>query len=121
MKKLFTLIFVLLSITACSPMVQGFVDLPDSQEMAINGVFVAAGALLFDFLIGRFAWLDFFRQYKEAWSLALSALAIHSLEYALPTGSDELSIKAVALLIAVALYLLSRTFLQRKGIQAFAK
>lgn len=121
-KTSFRLVLLLLSVfmlAACSPMVQGFVDLPDSQEMAINGVFVAVGALVFDFLIGRFAWLEFFRQYREAWSLALSALAIRALENGLPTGSDELSIKAVALLIAVVLYLLSRTALQRKGIEAF--
>lgn len=109
-------VFVL---AACSPMVQGFVDLPDSQEIAINGIFVAAGALLFDFLVGRLAWLEFFRQYREAWSLALSALSIRALENSLPTGSDELSVSAVALLISVALYLLSRTFLQRKGVEAF--
>lgn len=119
MKKLITLICVLFVLTACSPMTQGFVDLPDSQEMAINGIFVAIGALIFDALIGRFAWLEFFRQYREAWSLALSALTIRWLENSLPTGSDELSVSAVALLIAVALYLLSRTALQRKGIKTF--
>jgi len=119
MKKLITLIVVLLSITACSPAVQGFVDLPDSQEIAINGIFVAIGALLLDFLVGRFAWLEFFKQYREAWSLALSALFIRWLENSLPTGSDELSVSAVALLIAVALYLLSRTALQRKGVKTF--
>jgi len=114
--------FVVLSLVvlvACAPAVEGFVDLPDTQEMAINGIFVAVGALLFDFLIGRFAWLEFFRQYRETWSLALSALAIRGLENSLPTGSDELSISAVALLIAVALYLLSRTALQRKGVKSF--
>lgn len=120
MKKLFILIVVLLSITACSPMAQQFVDLPDSQEMAINGIFVAVGALIFDVLIGRFAWLEFFKQYREAWSLALSALSIRWLENLLPTGSDELSVSAVALLIAVALYLLSRTTLQRKGVKTFS-
>jgi len=119
MKKLITLIVVLLSITACAPAVQGFVDLPDSQEIAINGIFVAVGALLLDFLVGRFAWLEFFKQYREAWSLALSALSIRWLENSLPTGSDELSVSAVALLIAVALYLLSRTALQRKGVKTF--
>lgn len=115
-------LFVVLSLfvlVACAPAVQGFVDLPDTQEMAINGIFVAVGALLFDFLIGRFAWLEFFRQYRETWSLALSALSIRWLENSLPTGSDELSISAVALLIAVALYLLSRTALQRQGVKSF--
>jgi hypothetical protein len=121
MKKIIMLVFVVLVLSACAPVVQGFVDLPDGQEKAINGIFVAVGALLLDFLIGKFAWLEFFRQYKEAWSLALSALAIRGLEQLLPTGSEELSVQAVALLIAVALYLLSRTFLQRKGVQAFAK
>lgn len=118
--KFFLLVVLsLFVLAACAPAVQGFVDLPDTQEMAINGIFVAVGALLFDFLIGRFAWLEFFRQYRETWSLALSALAIRGLENSLPTGSNELSISAVALLIAVALYLLSRTTLQRQGVKSF--
>lgn len=119
MKKIFPFVLIMILLVACAPVVQGFVDLPDSQEMAINGIFVAVGALLFDFLVGRFAWLEFFRQYREVWSLALSALSIRWLENTLPTGSDELSVSAVALLIAVALYLLSRTILQRKGVNAF--
>ncbi len=119
MKKFLSLILIVLVLTACTPVVQGFVDLPDSQEIAINGIFVAIGALAFDFLVGRFAWLEFFKQYREGWSLALSALSIRWLENSLPTGSDQLSVSAVALLIAVALYLLSRTALQRKGVKTF--
>jgi len=119
MKKTLPLVLIVFVLVAFSSAVQGFVDLPDSQEMAINGIFVAIGALAFDFLIGRFAWLEFFKQYREAWSLSLSALSIRWLENSLPTGSDELSVSAVALLIAVALYLLSRTALQRKGVKTF--
>jgi hypothetical protein len=109
-------LFVLFSLPKAD---QGFVDLPGSQEVAITGIFIAAAALAFDWLIGRFPWLEFFKQYQEAWAGALSLLFIQALENWLPTGSDMLSINAVNLLIAAALYLLGRTALARRGTQGF--
>lgn len=113
MRKLIV-VLVALTLSACAPVVQGFVDLPDWQERSINGIFISVVALVFDYAIGRFPWLSFFSQYREAWALALSSLAIRALENGLPTGSDELSVSAVSLLIAAVLYLLSRTLLMRR-------
>jgi hypothetical protein len=120
MKKYIPVLIVALFVLFSLPKVdQGFVDLPGSQEVAITGIFVAAAALVFDWLIGRFPWLEFFKQYRETWAAALSLLFIHALENWLPTGSDMISIEAVSLLIAVALYLLGRTALVRRGTQGF--
>ena len=120
MKKFFPFLVVALFVLFNLPSSeQGFVDLPQAQEIGITSVFLLAVALLLDFAIGRFPWLDFFKQYQEAWAGALSLLFIHALENWLPTGSDFLSIQAVSLLIAAALYLLSRTVLARRGTQGF--
>src|SRR5262245_42871174 len=101
MKKLIPALVVIVFIVFALPKrAQGFVDLPGSQEIAITGIFVSLAALLFDWLIGRLPWLEFFRQYREAWASALSLLFIQALENWLPTGSDALSIQAVSLLIA---------------------
>jgi len=117
MKKLILLVLVVL--TACAPVAQEFVELPDEQKIAISGIFVAVFALLFDATIGRLPWLEFFRQYQEAWALAASALSTAWLQNLLPTGFEDLSIKAVALLIAIALYLLGRTWLVRRNVSGF--
>lgn len=122
MKTLFqiiTIFCIILVLSACAPVAQQFVDLPEGQELAITGIFITVVALLFDFSIGKFPWLSFFKQYQEAWAVALAAVSITALENALPTGSDEISINAVALLIAIVLYLLGRTWLIRRGVKSF--
>jgi len=98
----------------------GFVDLPASQEIAITGIFIAVLGLALDFAIGRLPWLEFFRQYQEAWATSLALLFTAGLENWLPTGSDYLSIQAVGLLIAAALYLLGRTVFRNRGVREFA-
>ena len=97
----------------------GFVDLPTEQEAAISGIFVAVFALLFDFAVGKLPWLEFFRQYREAWALSLAALFVAWFQNVLPTGFEDISIKFTAALIAVALYLLGRVVLMRRGTQGF--
>lgn len=99
----------------------GFVQLPDEQKAAIAGIFVAVFALVFDYLIGRFPWLEFFRQYQEAWALALATAFTAWLENFLPSDFGDIAIKLIALLIAVALYLLGRTMLMRRNVQGFTK
>ena len=116
MKKLIPVMIVILAIAFnLQRSAAGFVDLPASQEIAITGIFIALAGLAFDFAIGKFPWLEFFRQYQIAWASALALLSITGLENWLPDGSDFLSIQAVALLIAAALYLLGRTALQQQG------
>jgi hypothetical protein len=97
-----------------------FVELPAEQKTAIAGIFVAVFALIFDFLIGKYPWLSFFRQYQEAWALALATVFTAWLENVLPSDFGEIAIKLVSLLIAVVLYLLGRTWLMKRGTQGFA-
>ena len=120
-RKLFIVMITLtaLALTSCAEAAQQFVDLPVEQELALTSIVTALFAIAFDWAIGRFPWLDFFRQYREAWSLAAAALVVKGIENALPTGSDAVSIPAVGLLIAVALYLLGRTLLVRRNVQGF--
>ncbi len=87
---------------------QKFVDLPAEQEIAISGIFIMLVAVLFDLAVAKFPWLSFFNQYREVWALALSTLFVTWLQNVLPTGLEDISIKFVAVLIAVALYLLAK-------------
>ena len=121
MRKFIPAVIVLAAILFALPKgAQGFVDLPASQEIAITGIFISVLALVFDFAIGKFPWLEFFRQYQIAWATSLSLLFVTALENWLPTGSDYLSIQAVGLLIAAVLYLLGRSALRARGLAEFA-
>lgn len=119
MKKILLACVLVIAFTACAPVAAQLVELPAEQKVAIDGIFVAGFALLLDFIIGRAAWLEFFRQYQEAWALAASTLFISWLENLLPTESEAIAIPGVALVIAVALYLLARTAFRRRGFKAF--
>lgn len=96
-----------------------FVELPAEQKTAIAGIFVAAFALAFDYLIGYFPWLSFFRQYQEAWALSAAAGFTIWLENVLPSDFGEIAIKLISLLIAVILYFFSRTVFKKHGVTAF--
>ena len=121
MKRL--LLFVLLTVVlvACAPVATNFVALPEYQKLAITGIFIAVLALVLDFAIGKLPWLVFFRQYQEVWATGVAIAFTNWLENALPTGTENLSISAVGLLIAAALYFLGRTALRRKGVASFVK
>lgn len=120
MKRLILLVLVV-TLSGCAATVQQFVDLPDAQENAIKVVAAALLALAFDFLIGVAPWLAFLRTYQEGFALALGLLAVNAIENYLPTGSDAIAIPAVGLVIAIALYLLGRTALRRRGVKGFVK
>lgn len=96
-----------------------FVELPAEQKTAIAGIFVAVFALVFDYLIGRFPWLAFFKQYQEAWALAAATVFTAWIENILPADFGDIAIKLISLVIAVILYLLGRTILMRRGTQGF--
>jgi hypothetical protein len=120
MKKIIPFVVVALAIAVnLQRAAAGFVDLPAEQEGQITGIFIAVLGLALDFAIGRFPWLEFFRQYQIAWATSLALLFTVGLENWLPTGSEYLSIQAVGLLIAAALYLLGRTVFRNRGVQEF--
>jgi hypothetical protein len=99
----------------------GFVQLPDEQKAAIAGIFVAVFALIFDYLIGKYPFLAFLRQYQEAWALALATTFTAWLENLLPADFGDIAIKLISLLIALVVYLLGRTMLVRRGVTAFLR
>jgi hypothetical protein len=104
---------------------QGFVQLPDEQQAAITGLFIAGFALGFDWVIGRVAWLEFLRRYQSEWAIAAAIGFIGWLQNILPTGSEDVSIKGVgfvlALLIAVIPYRVVRKILANRGVKGFVK
>ena len=93
------------------------VALPDEVKTAILGFAVALVALVFDFAIGRFPWLEFLRKYQQESALALASAITVWLENALPTGFEDVAIKGVAFLLAL-LFLIVPYFGIRKALAA---
>lgn len=121
MKKILSILFVLMILVGCSPMPQQaagyFVSLPEPQRIAITTLFVAAVGWLFAY-IGSFApWsVPFLEKYKMEISLALSAAFIGWLENLLPSAYPEISILVVELVLAlIAAYGVIQFLVKRAG------
>ena len=82
-------------------MVSYFVDIPVEQELAITALVIALVDLGVVALISYFPWLAFLEAYKEEWGLALAAVAVAALENWLPSAYPEISVLAVALVLAI--------------------
>ena len=80
---------------------QWFVPLPSDVQLLIQGAVVALVALAINFVIVRVKWLAFLAAYAQEWGLLVSALLIDYIQNALPTGSDDVSIKAILFIFAL--------------------
>lgn len=78
-----------------------FVDLPVEQEIAITALVVSLVSLGITALIAYVPWLSFLEAYKEEWGLTAAAIVIVALENWLPSAYPEVSILAVALVLAI--------------------
>lgn len=116
-----SIVFVF-ALVACAP-VQGFVALPGEMQAAITGLFIAAFALGFDWVIGRVSWLAFLRRYQSELAVLAATGFTAWLQNILPTGYEDVSIKGVgfvlALIAAVIPYLVVRRALVARGVNGF--
>ena len=78
-----------------------FVALPSDVQLAIQALVVAAVAFAIQFVIVRVPFLKFLAAYAQEWGLLLSAAVIDFIQNALPTGSDDVSIKAILFILAL--------------------
>jgi hypothetical protein len=102
MKKIAVVLFAVLILSACAPVSQGFVALPDSLKLAIEALAVLAVSAVVQFAIAKLQFLAFLLPYAREWGLALSALVIPWLENLLPGGAFAYaSILAVQFVLAV--------------------
>jgi hypothetical protein len=82
-------------------MLNGFVELPGDVQLSITLLITAFVGLVILYIGQKLPWsLPILEKYKEVIALDLSALLILWLQNALPTGSDEISILAVKLVVA---------------------
>ena len=122
------MILGVLLLSACAPVAgaiaNGFVALPDNLKGLIDGLFIAAFALLFDWAIGRLPWLEFLRRYQQEWALGASIAFVTWLQNLLPTGYEDVSIKGVAFVLALIAvfvpYMLARRALAARKVRGFA-
>ena len=82
-------------------MISYFVDIPVEQELAITALVIALVNLAVTALISYAPWLAFLEEYKEEFAMAASAVAVAALENWLPSAYPEISILAVALVLAI--------------------
>ena len=127
MKKFGLISFVILASLilggcAAAP-VAGFVALPDTTKVAIDGLLILGVSLALQFAISRIQFLSFLAPYSKEWGLGLSALVIPWLENLLPGGlfaeASTLGVQAVLALISG--WLASNKFLGSKGVKGFTE
>jgi hypothetical protein len=80
---------------------QWFVPLPSDVQLLIQALVVALVALAINWVIVAVPWLSFLENYAQEWGLLLAALLIDFIQNALPTGSDDVSIKAILFILAL--------------------
>ena len=78
-----------------------FVALPSDVQLAIQALVVALVAVVLQWVIARVPFLKFLAAYAQEWGLLLSAALIDLIQNALPTGSDDVSIKAILFILAL--------------------
>jgi len=80
---------------------RGFVALPDKVKAGIVAVVVWVAAVLFANLLALIPFLSFLEPYIQPAALALAGLLVAKIEEWLPTGYDEIAIKAIELILLV--------------------
>ena len=123
MKKfLLPILFIcMFLLTGCySPAVQGFVQLPDAERLAITTLVVAVLGLVFAKIGELFPWTSpFITKYKMEISLALAAAVVGWIEAALPSAYPVISILVVQLILAVFAAIGLFRLLTKAGVPGF--
>ena len=82
-------------------MLASFVELPGPIVASITGLVVGLFALLFNFLIARYPWLEFLRKYQQEWALGLAALLVDAIQNWIPELYGKVAITGIEFLLAV--------------------
>ena len=101
-------------------LINGFVQLPDAQRLAITALVVAVLGYVFAKVGELFPWsTPFIEKYKMEISLALAAAVVGFVENALPSAYPEISLLVVQLILAaLAAFGLFKVF-AKAGVQGF--
>jgi len=119
-KKMF-LLFVLIGLllSACTPAVQGFVDLPDKTEAGITAVVVWLVSWLFVQLITLLPFLKFLEDFKTPLSMALAGQLISLIENAVPDAFGGVAIAGITFILTIlALFGVGEVF-KARGYRGF--
>jgi len=97
------------------------IELPVETIALIGGVVLGLLGLLIQWIGAYLPWLGtFLEQYKQEWGMALSALLVAWLQNALP-GAElaGISVLAVQLVVAIAVFALGKLGLRKAKVQGF--
>lgn len=121
MKKIFVFVLSMLVLTACaSQPVAQFVQLPDTERLAITTLVVAVVGFVFAKIAERLPWTGpILEKYKVEISLALAGVVIGVIENALPSAYPEISILVVQLVLAVLASIGLFRLLGKAGVKSF--
>lgn len=92
-----------------------FVALPSDVQIIIQSLAIAVVTLAISFVVGRVPFLKFLAAYSQEWGLLLGGLLIDTIQNALPTGFDDVSIKGIVFFLALLGMLVK--FAKARGVQ----
>ena len=118
-KSLFVFVLFVLLLTACSPAVQGFVELPGDAKAGITAVVLVAVSFFFVKLITLFSFLQFLEPFREPLALAISAELIGWVQNAVPDAYGAVAILAIQLLLAILAVFGFFNVLKTRGVKGF--
>jgi hypothetical protein len=118
MKKMFsrlpTLLLLIVVLTACAPVAQGFVELPDGVKNGITSVVLVAVSFGLAKLITLIPLFKFLDQYREPVAYAIALALIEAIQAAVPDAYGAVAVLAIQLVLAIqALFGIANTLKQR--------
>ena len=112
--------FCVFVLSACSPAVAQFVQLPDPERVAVQALVTLGVGLLFAWIATKFPWTaPFLDKYKMELSIALGGVVVSAIEAALPSAYPELSIRLVQFLLAVIAAIGVNAVMAKAGVKGF--
>lgn len=117
--SLFVLILAVLLLSACSPAVQGFVELPDGIKVRLTAMIVATVAFFFLKLVELWPPLKFLEQFRLPFSLALAAELINLIQNSVPDMYAGVAVAAITLVLEIVALVLVYVKLKELNFRAF--
>lgn len=121
MKKILLIVVFVFLLTACALQpVASFVQLPDTERLAITALVVAIVGFVFTKIAERLPWAaPFFEKYKMEISMTLAGGVVGVIENALPSAYSEISILVVQLVLVVLASIGLFRILGKSGVKGF--
>lgn len=123
MKKFFSLLLIVLLgvfvLSACAPVRNGFVSLPDDVKTGIGSLVLVAVSWLFARLITLIPWLAFLDEYRVPFAMGIAMALVNYIQNAVPDAFGDIAVLALKLVLAVLALFLTFEKLKQKQYRLF--